>query len=115
VPPVLLNPSQNYHKSRTALVKLWQHLYLEYVKGRKIQKTIKTCMNLVQEFVTKTVICRAVNDKKTKIREDLNKETLCILRVNNPLSSINLLKTKRIPHNLKTQFVPRSKHFSSRL
>ena len=31
------------------------------------------------------------------------------------LVSINLLNTKRRPLYLKTQFVPRSKHFSSRL
>ena len=31
------------------------------------------------------------------------------------VSSINPLNTKRRPLYLKTQFVPRSKHFSSRL
>ena len=32
-----------------------------------------------------------------------------------PIAALNLLKTKRRPLHLKTQSVPRSKHFSSRL
>ncbi len=68
-----------------------------------------------------------LNKPKLKAREEiksrLNSGNACYHSVQNILSSsllskninINALKTKRRPLYLKTQFVPRIKHFSSRL
>ena len=80
VPPVVRNPSQNYHKSRTALVTLTATFAFGIRKREKNTESCQSVYEFSSNICYKNSSLSSSYDKKTKIRKDLNKETRCILR-----------------------------------
>ena len=67
VPPVLRNPSQNSHKSRTALVKLTATFAFGICKRKKNTEICQSVYEFSSKICYKTVIYRAVMTKRLRL------------------------------------------------